>query len=108
MRNKYYALALGVTFLGSLTLGAQETEDRTIRFAEGVTTEKGWYDVNKVGRGENGDINMCWAAAASNILQWWQDRYIEAGNTLPEGLFRDRVQPMIWRLWMYSIRNGTI
>lgn len=85
MRNKYYALALGVTFLGSLTLGAWETEDRTIRFAEGVTTEKGWYDVNKVGRGENGDINMCWAAAASNILQWWQDRYIEAGNTLPEG-----------------------
>ena len=26
---------------------------------------------------------MCWAASASNIIQWWQDRYVEAGNTLP-------------------------
>jgi len=34
----------------------------------------GYYDVNKQG---NGDSQMCWAAAASNVLAWWQ----EQGNT---------------------------
>ncbi len=58
-------------------------EGKSIVFVEGVTQESGWYDVNKVGMGTNGDINMCWAAAASNIIQWWQDRYVAAGNTLP-------------------------
>lgn len=58
----------------------------TVRFAEGVSLESGWYDVNKVKDGTvNGDINMCWAATAANILQWWQDRYVEQGNELPEG-----------------------
>lgn len=58
----------------------------TVRFAEGVSLESGWYDVNKVKDGTvNGDINMCWAATAANILQWWQDRYVEQGNDLPEG-----------------------
>lgn len=62
---------------------AVKPQGKEIVFAKGVSVEKGWYDVNKVGRGDNGDINMCWAAAASNIIQWWQDRYVEAGNTLP-------------------------
>ena len=57
--------------------------ERSIVFVEGVNQEIGWYDVNKVGKGENGDINMCWAASASNIIEWWQDRYVAAGNTLP-------------------------
>ena len=58
----------------------------TVRFAEGVSLESGWYDVNKVKDGTvNGDINMCWAASCANIIQWWQDRYVEAGNTLPAG-----------------------
>ena len=26
---------------------------------------------------------MCWAAASSNMIQWFQDRYVAAGNTLP-------------------------
>ena len=60
-----------------------EPTGKRIVFAKGVSIESGWYDVNKVGKGENGDINMCWAAAASNIIQWWQDRYMEAGNALP-------------------------
>ena len=53
-------------------------------FADGVTLNSGWYDVNKLKRA-GADINMCWAAAASNIIQWWQDRYVAAGNTLPAG-----------------------
>ena len=57
---------------------------KNIVFVEGVTATSGWYDVNKMGDGTlNGDINMCWAAASANMIQWWQDRYVAAGNTLP-------------------------
>lgn len=72
-----------------------------IVFAKGVTLESGWYDVNKAywpatlnitvdGEGThytyepkvvnaetlypNSDYDLCWAATASNMLQWWQDR----------------------------------
>lgn len=71
-----------------ITITAEQAPDlgKTILFAEGVTPTSGWYDVNKIGDGnQNGDINMCWAATSSNIIQWWQDRYVAAGNTLPEG-----------------------
>ena len=61
------------------------TEGKSIVFVEGVSQESGWYDVNKVGKGENGDINMCWAASAANIIQWWQDVYVSKGGVLPEG-----------------------
>ena len=64
----------------------QPAEGKSIVFVDGVTATSGWYDVNKVKDGTvNGDINMCWAATAANILQWWQDRYVEQGNELPEG-----------------------
>ena len=67
-----------------ITVTAEAVESgKTIVFAEGVTISSGWYDVNKKGAGDNGDINMCWAAASSNMIQWWQDRYVAAGNTLP-------------------------
>lgn len=71
-----------------ITFTAEEAPETgtTIVFAEGVSLTSGWYDVNKVKDGSyNGDINMCWAAVSANILQWWQDCYIAAGNTLPEG-----------------------
>jgi hypothetical protein len=62
----------------------QPAEGRSIVFVEGVTPTSGWYDVNKMGDGTlNGDINMCWAAASANMIQWWQDRYVAAGNLLP-------------------------
>ena len=70
----------------TITITATEVQSgKTIVFADGVTLTSGWYDVNKKGAGDNGDINMCWAAAASNMIQWFQDRYKAAGNTLPAG-----------------------
>ena len=67
-----------------ITITAEAVESGTsIVFAEGVTISSGWYDVNKKGAGDNGDINMCWAAASANMIQWWQDRYVAAGGTLP-------------------------
>ena len=69
-----------------ITFTAQEAPSTgtSVVFADGVTINSGWYDVNKLKNG-GGDINMCWAASASNIIQWWQDRYVAAGNTLPAG-----------------------
>ena len=62
----------------------QPAEGKSIVFVDGVTATSGWYDVNKMGDGTlNGDINMCWAAASANMIQWWQDRYVAAGKTLP-------------------------
>ncbi|MBO5217044.1 MAG: IdeS/Mac family cysteine endopeptidase, partial [Alistipes sp.] len=64
---------------------------KSIVFAKGVSIDAGWYDVNKIGSGQtNGDINMCWAASSSNIIEWWQDRYREAGFELPEGAVTGR------------------
>ena len=61
-----------------------------VHFAKGVTQESGWYDVNKKGDGrtEYGDAVMCWAAASSNLMEWWQDRYEATGHTLPAEALR--------------------
>ena len=70
-----------------LTITAEEVTStgKTIVFADGVTLTSGWYDVNKKAQGNNGDINMCWAATSSNMIQWFQDRYKATGKTLPAG-----------------------
>lgn len=51
-----------------------------VLFAEGVSITSGWYDQNK---SRVGDSELCWACAESNMIQWWQDRYIAAGKPLP-------------------------
>lgn len=59
-----------------------------VLFAEGVNVESGWYDENK-SRGIGGfsvDNNMCWAFTETNMIQWWQDRYIASGHSLPPGV----------------------
>lgn len=78
-----YAKYNGITS-NTITLKATASE-KSIVFADGVTMTSGWYDVNKMKEGNNGDTMMCWAAAASNMIQWWQDRYVAAGNSLPSG-----------------------
>ena len=97
--SKLYGTTFTATTAGTYTLYAERLGERSaeikivaeqsgntgksIVFADGVSISSGWYDVNKKARGNNGDINMCWAAAASNMIQWFQDRYVAAGNTLP-------------------------
>lgn len=59
--------------------------DNGLLFAEGVSLESGWYDLNK-SWGEDGfsnDSKLCWAATCTNMIQWWQDRYVADGNVLP-------------------------
>ena len=80
-----YAMYKGVKSK-TITLTADAVESgKVIVFAEGVSQSSGWYDVNKMAAGANGDTMMCWAAAASNMIQWWQDRYVAAGHSLPAG-----------------------
>ncbi len=73
----------------SITITAREvtTTGTTTIFAEGVTLTSGWYDVNKKSTSQvaQADAMMCWAASSSNIIQWFQDRYVDDGNTLPSG-----------------------
>lgn len=72
-----------------ITITAEEVTNTgtTTVFAEGVTLTSGWYDVNKKStpNSSGADAMMCWAASSSNIIQWFQDRYVEDGNTLPSG-----------------------
>ena len=71
----------------TLTATAPDSSNLVTVFAEGVTKTSGWYDVNKKSTTSNpgADAMMCWAAASSNIAQWFQDRYVAADNTLPAG-----------------------
>lgn len=72
-----------------ITITAEEVTatGTTTVFAEGVTLTSGWYDVNKKSspNSSGADAMMCWAASSSNIIQWFQDRYVADGNTLPTG-----------------------
>ena len=61
-------------FLLLLSLGGAQAE--TI-FLPGVSQESGWTDYNKVNPDvEDGDNNLCWAASASNMINYWQSRYV--------------------------------
>lgn len=54
----------------------------TIDWAPGVSMESGWFDANKKW---NGDDYMCWAGQSSNMINYWQKWYVNAGNELPAG-----------------------
>lgn len=59
----------------------------------GVTQESGWSDFNK---SWNGDTYLCWAASASNLINWWQENSSYAscannGTPTGENIFRTYV-----------------
>ena len=43
------------------------------QWVQGVSETSGWTDYNK--SSAPGDDKLCWAAAASNVINWWQNRY---------------------------------
>lgn len=78
MNKKFnFALGLGVSavILASPLAFAVETV-----WANGVTEDSGWVDINKTGAS---DSQLCWAAAASNIIGWWQSK--AASSQIPAG-----------------------
>ena len=64
-------------------------------WAKGVSASGGWHDVAKTW---GNDSYMCWAASASNILWWWQDKYVIPSN-VPHGT-------EIWDYVKNSFENG--
>ena len=52
-------------------------------WVEGVNENSGWIDYEKTIE-EDGDDNICWAASTSNILDYWQSRYL-ISSTIPTG-----------------------
>lgn len=65
---------LGLTLTASLAPAAQV-------WVDGVSASGGgWIDYEKVRDKGDGDDNLCWAASASNIIDFWQRHYI-----VPEG-----------------------
>lgn len=73
--------------VGTLVLlaSASASAGTTTVFAPGVTRESGWYDVNKKSTEQRPekDFTYCWAASASNLIDYWESRYVAAGNNLP-------------------------
>ena len=97
-------------------------------WAPGVSSGKGWIDVNKahypysgedaweMGKGSVSsytDSNMCWAAQSSNMLQYWQNVYVAAGNVLPAGVpngyigGRENKTRRQYQIFEYFIENWT-
>lgn len=101
-----------------ITVTAEEVTatGKSIVFADGVTMTSGWYDANKRGNGQtHGDTMMCWAASASNLLEWWQDRYQAAGNSLPAGAitgpgttYELAIMELIKNQWTTLERGGLV
>lgn len=84
IKHSALILVLSIAICGPLS-GATEPESR---FVNGVTKTSGWYDVNKQngGHGIPGtDSLLCWAAASSNVLQWWQDKQAYVPEGIPTG-----------------------
>ena len=86
MKNSGFPLSLICVF-GSLATPAFGAT----YFLPGVSAERGWHDAEKEwGFSSDGtpgaiDGNLCWAAQASCMAQYWQDWYVKAGNLLPAG-----------------------
>ena len=72
-------------------------------WAPGVSESEGWHDVNKafypksqpdidaLGPNATSDYSLCWAAQASNMLQYWQDAYTAGGYNISSGTPDGRV-----------------
>lgn len=72
-------------------------------WVNGVSKENGWHDANKThdddstGTGAQTDDNMCYAAAAANVLAWWQNQFI-IPDTVPQG---------VDNIWQTFVRHST-
>ncbi len=87
-------------------------------WVNGVSRENGWHDANKThaddpeydsfynptypndstDNGAKTDDNMCYAAAAANVLAWWQNQFV-IPDTVPQG---------VDSIWNTFVMNSTI
>ena len=92
MKKTLTLLALTTAALMPMMPHAAKAETKTY-WVTGITlkdqndyrTAEGWFDAEKE-RGTRDDNYLCWAAASSNLVAWWQeqqDYQIEAPKDLP-------------------------
>ncbi len=72
-------LSLCIAFASIIPLLASEQV-----WVNGVSFVSGWTDYEKNIAKDDGDDELCWAAATSNILNYWQSLYITSSN-IPTG-----------------------
>lgn len=75
-RMKFSNIGLGILFVAWCTCAAAEVDAEGVYtgsvWTTGVTKSGGWYDVDKSATDKRDD-NMCYAAAAANLVAWWQN-----------------------------------
>ena len=70
-----------------------------IIWVDGVSESGGWYDANKSST-TNADDMMCYAASASNLIAWWQNKLPGVPAGTPTDL------DAIWAKYVASANNG--
>ena len=71
-----YSLSRWMSLLAFVLCGFEANAETATLWVSGVSADGGWYDVNKANpKAEDGDNKLCYAAAASNLIAWWQCRY---------------------------------
>ncbi len=70
-------------------------------WAAGVSPTTGWHDINKSKTaGAQGDNGLCWAIAAANLIDWWQQQRTEP---LPQGT---PTGAGVWQVFRASFTNA--
>lgn len=94
LNKKKYCLILALA-----AMGCAQAETVT-QWVDGVDQTYGWTDYNKANPNDNtdGDNYLCWAAAASNVINWWQKQYSASTAAAPQG-------EEIWSIFKSSVRE---
>lgn len=71
------------SFSAALLLGTSFEAQAEQIWVNGVTAESGWIDYEK-SRSDKNDDQLCWAASASCVLDYWQSLYITS-SYIPTG-----------------------
>lgn len=88
-------------FLSLLVCGAAafSCASAEIIWVDGVSAESGWFDANKSSTTKADDM-MCYAASASNLIAWWQNRLPGVPSGTPTKL------DAIWSTYVAAANNG--
>lgn len=77
------------------------------KFVNNVSLESGWFDVNKTFSTVTGyeDSDLCWAAAASNVIKWWQLQQPSVPPGTPMGAATATYSSNIFEIFVNSFVN---
>lgn len=64
----------------SILAGLSSASSAETLWVYGVSEHGGWYDADKTDK--DADLNKCWAAVSSNLINWWQNQYVVKSPTI--------------------------